>query len=433
MAADSTFVRAPRSPAAWHPVACRASTAWEDAQSPAAAGGANPGPAAGPAAPLRERFGALRNLPPFLKLSGRPARASPSPTSRCRLVRAFLPVATLYVGKLIIDEVVRLAAAGRRAGDACASGCQRPRDHLLAPPRPRVRARRPLRRAGPRRLARRLAALRALHERDQHPADGARGDARPRGLRGQRAAGPARARAPPDHGAHDAHDPAPRPGAGRRHHRELRRRPRRLRAVAHRAAPARARPRVPRRGALQRAELLAQLRAHAGAPRARLRAPDRGQRRDGEGSEDLRPERVPHRALPRRSPSASTRANRTLAVRRAGWGGAPHRDRHARLLRRLRLHRLAHAARRLHHRRPDLPLGLLPPPAQPARGAAHRLLAGGRTGALPRRPLLVLRDRAGDRLARRTRGRSRSRSARASASRTSASAIRARSAGRCAT
>ena len=35
-------------------------------------------------------------------------------------------------------------------------------------------------------------------------------------------------------------------------------------------------------------------------------------------------------------------------MRRAGWGSAAHRDRHDRLLRRLRVHRLAHAARRLH-------------------------------------------------------------------------------------
>ncbi|MGZ4809288.1 MAG: ABC transporter ATP-binding protein [Thermoanaerobaculia bacterium] len=59
-----------------------------------------------------ERFGALRNLPPFLKLIW---RTSPSITTgdlTLRLLRALLPVATLYVGKLIIDEVVRLATSG---------------------------------------------------------------------------------------------------------------------------------------------------------------------------------------------------------------------------------------------------------------------------------------------------------------------------------
>ena len=37
-------------------------------------------------------------------------------------------------------------------------------------------------------------------------------------------------------------------------------------------------------------------------------------------------------------------ANRALARAARGWGGAVHRDRHDRLLRRLCLHRLAHAA-----------------------------------------------------------------------------------------
>ena len=58
---------------------------------------------------MRERFGALKNLPPFMRLVW---KTSPSLTlvqGGLRLVRALLPVATLYVGKLIIDEVVRLA------------------------------------------------------------------------------------------------------------------------------------------------------------------------------------------------------------------------------------------------------------------------------------------------------------------------------------
>jgi ATP-binding cassette subfamily B protein len=60
-----------------------------------------------------ERFGALRNIGPFLSLIW---RTSPSLTTYdvvLRLVRALLPVATLYVGKLIIDEVVELAQSGR--------------------------------------------------------------------------------------------------------------------------------------------------------------------------------------------------------------------------------------------------------------------------------------------------------------------------------
>ena len=61
---------------------------------------------------LRERFGALKNLPPFLRLIWNTSPAMATADLACRLVRAFLPVATLYVGKLIIDEVVGLARAG---------------------------------------------------------------------------------------------------------------------------------------------------------------------------------------------------------------------------------------------------------------------------------------------------------------------------------
>jgi ATP-binding cassette subfamily B protein len=81
---------------------------------------------------LRERFGALRNLPPFLRLVWTMSPRLTAANLLCRLARAFLPVATLYVGKLIIDEVVRLAGAGgARDGlrEWAASGRV---DHLLA-------------------------------------------------------------------------------------------------------------------------------------------------------------------------------------------------------------------------------------------------------------------------------------------------------------
>jgi ATP-binding cassette subfamily B protein len=74
----------------------------------APAAGAAEGPPGLPPKSLRERFGALRNLPPFLKLVW---QTNPSLTiAECllRLIRALLPVATLFVGKLIIDEVVML-------------------------------------------------------------------------------------------------------------------------------------------------------------------------------------------------------------------------------------------------------------------------------------------------------------------------------------
>ena len=104
-------------------------------------------------------------------------------------------------------------------------------------------------------------------------------------------------------------------------------------------------------------------------------------------------------------------ANRRLALRRAGWGGAVHRDRHRRLLLRLCLHRLAHAGGRVLDRRSHLSRRLVPPPAHPARGAADELLVDGGAGALSQRPVLLLRGRAGNPLARRIRCRFPSRSA----------------------
>ena len=65
----------------------------------------------------RERLGALRNLPPFLKLVWRASPALTLSQASLRLVRALLPVATLYVGKLIIDEVLRLAQAPPASDD----------------------------------------------------------------------------------------------------------------------------------------------------------------------------------------------------------------------------------------------------------------------------------------------------------------------------
>src|SRR5437588_1829479 len=55
---------------------------------------------------IRERVGALRNLPPFLKLVWQTSPAISVALIVLRLVRALLPVATLYVGALIIDAVV---------------------------------------------------------------------------------------------------------------------------------------------------------------------------------------------------------------------------------------------------------------------------------------------------------------------------------------
>ncbi len=67
-------------------------------------------PAARPS--LRERMDALRNLPPFLRQVWRTSRLLTLASLGLRLLRALLPVAMLYVGKLIIDEAVHLAGNG---------------------------------------------------------------------------------------------------------------------------------------------------------------------------------------------------------------------------------------------------------------------------------------------------------------------------------
>jgi ATP-binding cassette subfamily B protein len=66
---------------------------------------------------LRERVGALRNLPPFLRQIWQTSPGMTVVSLSLRAVRALLPVATLYVGKLIIDEAVRLAGHPPVAAD----------------------------------------------------------------------------------------------------------------------------------------------------------------------------------------------------------------------------------------------------------------------------------------------------------------------------
>jgi ATP-binding cassette subfamily B protein len=61
---------------------------------------------------VRERFDALRNLRPFLSQIWATSPALTLATLSLRLVRALLPVAMLYVGKLIIDEALRLVGLG---------------------------------------------------------------------------------------------------------------------------------------------------------------------------------------------------------------------------------------------------------------------------------------------------------------------------------
>lgn len=75
---------------------------------PAAGPARMPGGPPPPDRSFKERVGALRNLRPFLAMVWRTSPSLTLASLALRLLRALLPVATLYVGKLIIDEVVLL-------------------------------------------------------------------------------------------------------------------------------------------------------------------------------------------------------------------------------------------------------------------------------------------------------------------------------------
>jgi len=84
---------------------------------------------------LRQRMSAMRNLPPFLRQVWQTSPALTLVSLGLRLVRALLPVAMLYVGKLIIDAAVRLSqheAGFPPFGEALASGLLNPLLGLLA-------------------------------------------------------------------------------------------------------------------------------------------------------------------------------------------------------------------------------------------------------------------------------------------------------------
>lgn len=60
--------------------------------------------------PGKSRLGALRTLPAFITLLWRISRSLTAASLALRMARAGLPIATLFVAKLIIDEVVRLGS-----------------------------------------------------------------------------------------------------------------------------------------------------------------------------------------------------------------------------------------------------------------------------------------------------------------------------------
>jgi ATP-binding cassette subfamily B protein len=63
---------------------------------------------------FRERFGALRTLRPFVAMVWKTSPGLTTVLLLLRLVRALLPVVSLYIGKLIIDDVVKLVAMPNR-------------------------------------------------------------------------------------------------------------------------------------------------------------------------------------------------------------------------------------------------------------------------------------------------------------------------------
>jgi ATP-binding cassette, subfamily B, bacterial len=66
--------------------------------------------------PWRERVAALRYVPPLLKMVWQAHRGYASGIVMLRAARAFVPVAVLWIGKLIIDAVVAAVAASHTGG-----------------------------------------------------------------------------------------------------------------------------------------------------------------------------------------------------------------------------------------------------------------------------------------------------------------------------
>src|SRR5437868_1710033 len=58
---------------------------------------------------LKDRFSALGNLPRFFKLVWQTSRPLTIATAVIRLIRSAIPVSILYIGKLIIDQVVHMS------------------------------------------------------------------------------------------------------------------------------------------------------------------------------------------------------------------------------------------------------------------------------------------------------------------------------------
>jgi len=89
-------------------------------------------PTAGQRPSLRDRVSALRNIPPFLRQIWTTSKGLTLVSLGLRLVRSLLPIATLYVGKLIIDEAVRLVRLGLGFDDLASAWHGGQLSHLVA-------------------------------------------------------------------------------------------------------------------------------------------------------------------------------------------------------------------------------------------------------------------------------------------------------------
>src|SRR5579863_3592752 len=67
----------------------------------------------GPPANWRQRLSALRNIRPLIKMVWETAPGLTAASVAMRLAKALLPVAMLWVSKLIIDSVVALISSGK--------------------------------------------------------------------------------------------------------------------------------------------------------------------------------------------------------------------------------------------------------------------------------------------------------------------------------
>ena len=234
----------------------------------------------------RERLQALRHLPRLLRLVWETEPRYVVGILVLRVLRSLVPLAVLWIGKLIVDEVV--AAIGWSMAAAAI-----PWTRLGAAARARAGHRAGRRGTLPGVRAAGEPAGRPVRQPHQRRADAARRHPRPGAVRGRRGVRQAGARPPADGGPDRALHPAARLHPGRDHPGHPRRGARGVRSLA--AAPAgdRGAALAARRDPLRLAGLLAALLLDPGTAPARLPPLHRRERHLRQGAQALRPVRLP--------------------------------------------------------------------------------------------------------------------------------------------